>query len=343
MKDRLYLLITLFFNCIVFPFELSAEYVITQEEPLSFLAAKTLYPEVDDEQLIVWDNQDHFFQIIIFENGKYGIYTASIGQEIIAEWALQGSNEEINENIKARLFDVPSSLTQKLTSPNTVKAAFGDENSCLALIGQLIENSPQPIEDIVLSRWDLQHLIADQSINNKPFLCSLELLYLMDHLNVRVIHFRSVEKSFHINVGFSEWPDTIASFYFMPGSGFTYSPSTGTVPSDGYIVSLPNYTYMIPATRFFAGSPDQEFAHRIIKEYIRKNSPMLASSNIYIGGWHDTTSDLFFLDLSEIFYDLDKAIQAGIDRDQIAIFDLSTGTVIPTGGTGGVPQEPANF
>lgn len=323
------------------------------EEPLAFIAAKSLYPDFADDQLLVWDANDHNFQIFFKENTKFHLYQAELGpatlndmlieMEIDPETPLSRTTAQIlDEKIQSLLSPIPESFSQKLASKKGIAAAFGDENSPFALVAQAIEQTPNPV-DTILSIRDFQHLVDSyltdpSTIPRQVFLCALQLLHAMEHLDLQIVYFRSTTNAFPIDPSYTEWPDAIAPLYFLPGTGFTVSAVTGFVPATGFVVALPGHSYMIDATRFFAGSPSQEFAHKLIREYIRKHADILAQPHIYLGGWHDPDSNIFFLDLSEIFNDLQEAIQAGIERDQIAIYDLSTGMTIPTGGTGGLPN-----
>lgn len=62
-----------------------------------------------------------------------------------------------------------------------------------------------------------------------------------------------------------------------------------------------------------------------LKTYILANEQVLIDSNLYLGGWlsDNDGNKKVYLDLSEHFSDKAKAIQAGKDRNQIAIWDCA--------------------
>lgn len=123
-----------------------------------------------------------------------------------------------------------------------------------------------------------------------------------------------------------------------PGGGFTIDPHTGESVDKGYAVAVEGHSGVYGADEFFAQNPDtgRTKGAEIFEQYVRDNADLFSQPGIHIGGWRDPESGKIFLDPSEVVSDKDQAIQLGKDRDQIAIYDLGTGTEIPTGGTGGV-------
>ncbi len=109
--------------------------------------------------------------------------------------------------------------------------------------------------------------------------------------------------------------------------GFTWGHS-GKV-ADGFSVSV--YPEVSQVIHF------SEFNSRTIEEYTVKNAALLMNPNAALGGWHDKETDNVWLDVVVIEHDEETAVKLAIENNQIAIFDLSTGTEIPTGGTGEVP------
>jgi hypothetical protein len=53
-----------------------------------------------------------------------------------------------------------------------------------------------------------------------------------------------------------------------------------------------------------------------------------------VGGWKDSSSGKYVLDVVEVHHDRDTAIRLGRERDEKAIFDIKTGEEISTGGSG---------
>lgn len=348
-------LIRLFFTFILVlstTYALGGSTLQQNEEPLIFIAAQTLYPEVQDETIVAWDCDDFSCQLIAKTENEYLVYQAPLNKATLLNWLAELNQDPnlpisstnaklLQEKIHNFLPPVSEKLINKIEQEKTVLATYGDPKSTFALLVQAIENKKEPVTDSIISHWDVQQIIDqyfDSKIDNDLFLSALQILAMMDHTGMRTWHFRSTQADFPIESSFNEWPDTIAGLYFARGGGFTYSPVTGEMPTSGYAVALPGHAYIINADRFFADHPLQEFSHKVIKEYIRKKANLLTRPHIFLGGWHDLDSDLVFLDLSEVFDELDAAIKAGIERDQIAIYDFSTGAVIPTGGSGDIPK-----
>ena len=51
-------------------------------------------------------------------------------------------------------------------------------------------------------------------------------------------------------------------------------------------------------------------------------------NNQFIGGWHNSDNDKFYYDSIRIFISLNEATEFGIKQEQIAIYELHTGTEI---------------
>jgi hypothetical protein len=117
--------------------------------------------------------------------------------------------------------------------------------------------------------------------------------------------------------------------------GGTFDPKTGEEPTSGFAVAVPGHTSITPDDEFFAGEPGNEAGNQTYRDWVAANADILSQPNMYVGVWHDTANSEVVLDPSEVFDDKDEAIAAGVDRDQQAIYDISAGVEIPTGGTGG--------
>ena len=114
--------------------------------------------------------------------------------------------------------------------------------------------------------------------------------------------------------------------------GFTVKPN-GFVPTDGIMVSVRETNLHIDADEFFNGGPEVD---EKLADWLQANAALLDNedSEYYIGTWHNTEAGDVVIDVAERFTDRELAIQAGKDRNQEAIYDIGTGELIYTGGTG---------
>lgn len=109
--------------------------------------------------------------------------------------------------------------------------------------------------------------------------------------------------------------------------GFTFHIGKRSYPARGYAVAVPGNSLITPASSF---TPEA------LADYLDTHSPTFAANpHLHLGGWYDSKNDEMVLDLVEVFEDANQAIEAGIARDEQAIFDLFNLEEIPTGGTGG--------
>ena len=98
----------------------------------------------------------------------------------------------------------------------------------------------------------------------------------------------------------------------------------GNWPLTGYIVSLPGYTRRIVL---------ENFSDENVKDYAASYFYELTSpGSFFIGGWVE--NDEVWLDVSENIQSLVEAKLLGVERNQIAIWDVVNSCEIPTGGTG---------
>jgi hypothetical protein len=102
--------------------------------------------------------------------------------------------------------------------------------------------------------------------------------------------------------------------------GFSESLDSGLPPTSGYMVSASGLTRRISLDNFLDSN---------VHFYAAQFAPL---PNLYVGGW--LSDGIVYLDLSENIQDRETAIQAGIERNQIAIWDIVNQCEIPTGGTG---------
>lgn len=111
--------------------------------------------------------------------------------------------------------------------------------------------------------------------------------------------------------------------------GFSWNPTTDDRPVDGYMVAVTGYTLQVPITM------DRDQIALAIVAYIKSYRPLFdADPNLYMGGW--VQNGTLWIEPSERFEDRDAAIKAGVERDQIAIYDVFAGEEIETGGNGGL-------
>ena len=91
--------------------------------------------------------------------------------------------------------------------------------------------------------------------------------------------------------------------------GATYLPSTGELnPTRGYAVGLVGTTYL-------TAHPVKECVMQFMKMYLDETMEHA------IGGW--IKDDLLYLDVVQIVYDLQEAVDLGKKCHQKAIYDLS--------------------
>jgi hypothetical protein len=112
-----------------------------------------------------------------------------------------------------------------------------------------------------------------------------------------------------------------------PG-GFSITPQ-GEQPSAGYMVSVPNRTQIVSEADL-RGPAGRE----ILDNYGRQHADVLNQPGMHVGGWTDKDSGKTYLDVSENIRDRERAVQAGRERNQIAIWDVGKGEEVRTGGTG---------
>ena len=115
--------------------------------------------------------------------------------------------------------------------------------------------------------------------------------------------------------------------------GFTLDPRLGELVTEGIAVAVPGESAIIKADRF---REDGE-AERFIGDYIRKMRDDGLDDDVMIGAWYDREHDEIVLDRVQVFPDdqREEAIQAGRDRNEQAVYDLTNSNEIPTGGSGG--------
>lgn len=137
-----------------------------------------------------------------------------------------------------------------------------------------------------------------------------------------------------------------------PDSGSTIA-LTGDVPTSGYIVALPSGVVKdvlgrempsgtpvgavtplaVPAAEF---TRDRETAVNAVDDFLASNAVVLAQDpSRMMGLWHNPETGNVVFDVVEHVSDREEAVRLGAERDQIAIYGITEGDVISTGGTGG--------
>lgn len=111
--------------------------------------------------------------------------------------------------------------------------------------------------------------------------------------------------------------------------GFSFSPTTGEVPADGYMVALTGNTVRLPVEVL----DDLNVAAKTILPYVLDRRDVFDRPDVYLGGWIE--DGFLWLEPSIRVTDLDAALALGAETDQIAVYDVRNGTTINTGGAGG--------
>src|SRR4029077_6774656 len=84
----------------------------------------------------------------------------------------------------------------------------------------------------------------------------------------------------------------------------------------------------------------REAAVQAIDDFLAANQDALNANasqdgDRMLGLWHNPETGNVVLDVVEAVADREAAVRLGAERDQIAIYGITEGDVIPTGGTGG--------
>lgn len=112
----------------------------------------------------------------------------------------------------------------------------------------------------------------------------------------------------------------LQNFYneLVNNNGASYNITTGILnPNSGYFVSLPNRELQINRNNF---------NDEVLREFLTKNAGLLCRENNFVGGWIE--NDIVYLDVSEQIADKRTALNLGVQRNQLAIYDANNGKVI---------------
>lgn len=102
-------------------------------------------------------------------------------------------------------------------------------------------------------------------------------------------------------------------------------------PTKGYVVA--EHEEVGDVIENAKGLSRTELKQRL-KGFIKKNINLLSEDEMCLGLWLNNSNGSLYMDVSSVKADRDLAIQAGIDHDQIAIWDIENGVEIQTGGSG---------
>jgi hypothetical protein len=97
--------------------------------------------------------------------------------------------------------------------------------------------------------------------------------------------------------------------------GFTYDPRTGTFHQGaGFAVANPPGGKSLVFEGPITGTA--------LREFLAKNKKVLGKDGMNIGGWYNEKDGKFYLDVSEVVGDRDRALQLAHKRNEQAVFDL---------------------
>jgi hypothetical protein len=121
--------------------------------------------------------------------------------------------------------------------------------------------------------------------------------------------------------------------------GFTYDPKRGGLlevgKDKGFAVAVPGTETVVGVEKVNAEDIHREDFAKGVASVIMKHKALIDRGAV-VGGWYSPERNTYMVEVTQILPadKKDIAIQAGIDRKQEAIFDLSTGETISTGGHG---------
>lgn len=121
--------------------------------------------------------------------------------------------------------------------------------------------------------------------------------------------------------------------------GLTFHRFTGKEPKEGYSVAVAP-TESLEITPQVPPDEAEDLIAQWVHNHTRKRGPSFDDKGVYLGGWLDTATGHIWMDVVKVFPpdQLDAAVQAGQEANQIAIFDLKNAAEIPTHGTGQVAK-----
>jgi len=193
--------------------------ILSQEEEgkLGFSNARILYPEIAEEDLLVWDSGNGSFQITEKMGNTYKIYQGPLGhgtvrvllsKEIrggkVLESHISGNPVQMDEapqlaqGIESLLPAIPSWLQDKLNSKKTVIATFGDGESIFALVSRALEKSngdtitQTEVKKVLgMSLGQDDDFFDSRGLHRKTGTSALLVSSIMEHFNMQAIHYKT--------------------------------------------------------------------------------------------------------------------------------------------------------
>lgn len=112
--------------------------------------------------------------------------------------------------------------------------------------------------------------------------------------------------------------------------GYTAWFSRDAAPSEGYLVDDGEHELVIPLESVDLAIPDNAaIVYGAIVDYLTDNIERLEyARDREFGAWLDTDSKRLYLDLSEYIFDKDRAIELGIKRNELSIYDIAACDII---------------
>lgn len=119
----------------------------------------------------------------------------------------------------------------------------------------------------------------------------------------------------------------------MANGGFSINILNNEEPKEGFMVSLPNKELKVSIERF---NP------QILRNYINSTNE-LNNPKMYLGTWIENNN--VYVDTSENIINKEEAIRKGIERGQLAIYDVENQEVInlPTPQKSGTMQQQKTY
>jgi len=104
--------------------------------------------------------------------------------------------------------------------------------------------------------------------------------------------------------------------------GFSVQPVTGEVPGSGFMVAIFKGVERV-VTR-------AEFSGQLVADFVGQHAALFqAAENAFLGGWLD--GGQVYLDVSVNVPTLEAALELGREHDQLAVYDVASGTSIDCG------------
>ena len=105
-----------------------------------------------------------------------------------------------------------------------------------------------------------------------------------------------------------------------PDGGFTYQPMTGDEPKTGFVLSVyPDRAVVTTA---------KDLKPEDLAEFVVANKDLLGKADHFLGGWHDPKDGKVYLDVSIVKQEADEARELAKRYNQLAYFDLGTGSSV---------------